>query len=46
MYYTRVHLALTHAIPPEVPQRVVVPASQDIDMPIIGAACMLESVRW
>lgn len=40
------HLSLTHAVPPEVPQEVVFPASKDIDVPAIGAAGMLEAITW
>ena len=37
---------LTHTVPPEVPERVLLPASQNIDLAPMRAAGMLIAVTW
>ena len=37
---------LTHTVPPEVPERVLIPASQNIDLAPMRAAGMLIAVTW
>lgn len=39
-------LALTHAVPPEVPQTAVVSSSQDVDISVVAAAGVLVAVTW